>query len=271
MFAFLSDFFHSNGIDTFGAVPLSECTVRKPYLLEKAEIFTGTAVIFAVPYLSKEALQPNRNISAYAVPRDYHAYFSSLFGDLLRKLTEKFPNERFAAFSDHSPIDEIEAAAKAGLGVIGKNHLLLTEKYSSYVFLGELITSAKLPTEIFPVRSCESCGACERSCPAKKIGTCLSALTQKKGSLTEAEENDIRSYGSLWGCDLCQAVCPHTKKAIEKGTVFSPIGYFQKDLIPHLTVEILDGMDEESFSSRAFAWRGRETIRRNLILNERKK
>ena len=268
MLPFLTNFFQKKKIFLFSAIKLSDCEIRKPYLLERENISSGTVIMLAVPYYTRAAASPDRNLSAYAVPRDYHGFFQSLFAELLPILHEKWPEESFAGFADHSPIAELQAAAHSGLGVIGKNSLLLTEPYSSYVFLGELITTAELPTVFHPIASCEDCGACRRACPMEKIGTCLSALTQQKGELTDREKGILKKYGSVWGCDLCQEVCPYTKRALKNGTIFSPIPYFQEQTIAHLTADRLDRMDGKEFESRAYAWRGRDTIRRNLEIME---
>ena len=270
MFAFLSEILQKNHIDCFAALPLSACRVTKPYLLERAGITSGSAVILAVPYFTPACASPERNLSAYAVGYNYHAFFDALFEELLPLLKERYPEHRFAGFADHSPIAEIEAASRAGLGVIGKNGLLLTERYSSYVFLGELLTDAPLPYTLVEPRFCESCGLCQKICPMEKIGTCLSALTQKKGELDEAEIVALRRYGSCWGCDLCQEVCPHTVRAIQSGSIYTPIPYFHENNMPKLTLDILDAMEEDEFQKRAYSWRKRETIRRNLLLLQEK-
>lgn len=270
MFAFLSEILQKNHIDCFAALPLSACRVTKPYLLERAGITSGSAVILAVPYFTPACASPERNLSAYAVGYNYHAFFDALFEELLPLLKERYPEHRFAGFADHSPIAEIEAASRAGLGVIGKNGLLLTERYSSYVFLGELLTDAPLPYTLVEPRFCESCGLCQKICPMEKIGTCLSALTQKKGELDEAEIAALRRYGSCWGCDLCQEVCPHTVRAIQSGSIYTPIPYFHENNIPRLSLAILDAMEEDEFQKRAYSWRKRETIRRNLLLLQEK-
>ena len=270
MFAILSNFFKKKGIKYFSPLALSDCRIVRPYLLEREKIGDGTAVLFAVPYLSRDGIAPERSLSAYAVPRDYHLYFEELFGELLPRLRAAFPQYRFAGFSDHSPIDEVEAAARAGLGVIGKNHLLITPDYASFVFLGEIVTDAVLETTPHEIHLCENCGACMRVCPADACGGCLSALTQKKGDLTDGEEVAIVSHRTVWGCDLCQTVCPHTKRALDAESIFSPIPFFSEQTLPHLTLERLDAMSDEEFSQRAYAWRGRKTIRRNLILMREK-
>jgi epoxyqueuosine reductase len=269
MFEFLSNFFQKNNIELFDATPLSSCRVIKPYLLEREGFTDGTVIIFAVPYLTQEALAPNRNVSSYAVSKDYHLFFAELFNTLLPLLKATYPNHRFSGFADHSPIDEVHAAASAGLGVIGRNGLLITEKYSSYVFLGEIITDARL--EVFPkkVCCCERCGKCDTICPSKISGNeCLSSLTQKKGILKGAEEEYILKFQSAWGCDLCQEVCPHTAQALLRGSIFTPIAFFYNCVIPHLSSQMIASMSERAFSERAYAWRKKETLLRNLRLLE---
>lgn len=262
-FDFLQKYFAECRIDCFSAISLKDCKIQKPYLLERAGITDGTVVMMAIPYFTHGA-DGKHNLSAYAIPKNYHLFFEHLFDSLIPLLKKEFPQYQFAGFSDHSPIWETGAAVSAGLGVLGKNGLLLTEKYSSFVFLGELITDAILPVNAREIVTCENCGACKQACPMEKIGSCLSALTQKKGTLSDEEKKSIKEYGSVWGCDICQTVCPHTQNALKNGTIFSPIPFFSENNIPILTEEILDGMDEEIFLTRAYSWRGKEPIARNL-------
>ncbi len=268
MFSFFTEILQKNHIDCFAPIPLSECKVVRPYLLERCGISNGTVIMLAVPYFTEACLDPSRNLSAYAVSRDYHLFFKELWNNILPQLHEHFPSHRFEGFADHSPIAECDAAARAGLGVIGKNHLLLTERYSSYIFLGEIITDAEFPCKTQQISECEGCGACMRACPAERYGGCFSSITQKKGELTDTESKMILEQRIAWGCDLCQETCPHTKRAIEKRTIFSPIPFFSEKPISRLTGERLSAMSDEEFSSRAFSWRGRETLMRNLKILE---
>ena len=260
--------------DIFLSAPLSlsDCTVTRAYLLEREGIpKSGSAVIFAIPYHSPECESYKRNISRYAVGQDYHLFARQLSCELLPILQKEFPENRFALFADHSPIDEREAAAKGGLGMIGKHGLLITEPYSSYVFLAELITDYPLPSNLKKentVRYCEGCGACLAVCPYAKgeTDTCLSSLTQKKGDLTEEEKDTIQKYRTAWGCDLCQEACPHTRSALRKGSIDSPITFFRKHLLPTPTYNGVMAMTDQQFSTRAYAWRGRSVILRNLAV-----
>lgn len=268
MFEILLNILKKYHIDCVSALPLDACRVKKPYLLERCGIAEGSVVMLAVPYYTPACDTSERNLSAYAVARDYHLFFKDLFDELIPPLQEKFPKHKFVGFADHSPIDEIHAAASAGLGVIGKNGLLITPKYSSYVFLGALFTDMVLPSVTHEVQSCEGCGVCLKKCPSRD-GVCLSSLTQKKGDLTKQEESLIRESQCVWGCDVCQEVCPHTERAKKSGSIFSPISFFSEATLPRLSSEALNDMSDEDFRARAYSWRGRETIERNLKLFEK--
>jgi epoxyqueuosine reductase len=271
------------------AIPLSFCKPAKGYLLERAGIPpTGTAILFPIPYvLGADAGDPRRNLSLYAVPRDYHGYVQELSKFMLPALSASFPAHRFALFADHSPICEVDAAARAGLGVVGLNGLLITPAYGSFVFIGEVVTDAPyeevagVPCPDFPALPplCEGCGACLRACPAGCAGTdgrdgqathggCLSALTQKKGALTEKEAETIRRGRLVWGCDACQLACPHNRLVLI-GNADTPIPYFREERLTRVDTALLDGMTDEAFASRAYAWRGRAVIRRNAALFEK--
>ncbi len=254
------------GISICSALPLSSCVVTRRYLLQRAGITDGTVIIFAVPYYSEP--QGASNISAYARPRDYHLYMHRLGERLLTELRRHYPEFRFASFSDHSPIDERRAAVAAGLGVIGDSGLLITKAHSSYVFLGEIITSAHLKCSSLPIQGCEGCGACVAACPTGGNG-CLSEITQKKGALTLSEQQLISRCGSAWGCDICAEVCPHTAAAKARGTLCSSIPFFCSGVLSHITKQDIYNMTDIDFSERAYSWRGRETILRNLELTEK--
>jgi epoxyqueuosine reductase len=258
------------------AIPLSVCKTAKSYLLGRAGIpETGTAILFAVPYaMAEDVSSPCRNLSLYAVPRDYHGYMAELSETVLPSLKALYPDRRFALFADHSPIAEVDAAARAGLGVLGLNGLLLTPDFGSLVFLGELVTDADYeavtgePAPDFPQEPplCEGCGACLKACPMgcgpHERENCLSALTQKKGALTPAEAQAIRKGGLVWGCDTCQLSCPHNT-AVLVSKRDTPIPYFREDRILRIDPTVLAEMNDEAFAARAYSWRGRSVIERN--------
>lgn len=259
------------------AIPLSVCKPAKSYLLERAGIpSSGTAILFAVPYvMTADAGDPTRNLSLYAVPRDYHGYMKELEAVVVPSLRREYPDFAFALFADHSPILEVDAAARAGLGILGMNGLLLTPAYGSFVFIGELMTDADYTAvtgeavPAFPAEPplCEGCGLCIKACPAgcregDRSG-CLSALTQKKGELTPEEIAAIVKGGLVWGCDACQLACPRNRAVIAAGKD-TPVPYFREDRLIRVDAEALTAMDDTAFCERAYSWRGRGVISRNI-------
>ncbi len=268
-------FLHSK-IDLFAALPIEAVPIRLPRLLRDAP--WGKTVIFAaIPYAAPDA--PDANLARFARVRDYHAFAAAL----TKELCMCIPETRACGFADHSPFDEVEGACLASLGVRGDNGLLITEKYSSYVFLYTLVTECTLaqliaegiPTGEEKKRECLHCGACRRACPGGCIGagrdTCLSHLNQKKGVLTEAETSLLLRGAYAWGCDACQEACPYTKMARERGTLLSEIPYFREEILTRVTADDIAAMSAETYKSYAFGWRPKEVLLRNLTLREGKK
>ena len=257
------------GVEFAGVVPFSACNVFAEDIITRrgADISAlKTAILFLVPYFDADAEEGN--ISVYARAHDYHLFFEKLYEEAVPKL-EKAYGGSFWGFADKSAIGEVHAASLAGLGMIGDSGLIINEKYGSYVFIGEMLTD--VPPSAFGMDEgaelapsfCDHCGACKRACPMSEGLGCLSMVTQKKGELTAEERDFIKRYGSAWGCDICAAVCPYTKKAVGSGNT-TPIEFFKKDRIVRLTSEEIEKMDKATFRSRAFAWRGKKTILRNL-------
>lgn len=258
----LEKFFAEESITEAGCLSAEHWKITYPSLLERSVPNAVSAVFFLIPYYTGDSAE--RNISLYAVPRDYHLYVKALREKLLPLLCSAYPGHRFALFTDHSPFDERDAAARAGLGMIGENGLLIHKKYGSYVFIAEVVSDMPLGEDSSrKIACCPGCGACRRVCPGKE--NCLSAITQKKGILTQTEAELIREKGTAWGCDLCQTVCPFNKGAAE-----TPIAFFREERIWRLSAGTVNAMDQETFASRAYSWRKRETILRNLGILEEK-
>lgn len=255
--------FKQNGIENIGIIPFSKCRIiNEPLLKRKGAENSKSALMYTVPYYSGE--YESRNISRYAVPKDYHLFSKELLCNICAALSDRYSGYFFRGFSDHSPIDEVMAAAEAGLGVVGENRLLITEKYGSYVFIGEILTDF-VPEEYNTSGKafCVKCGKCERACPSKDV--CLSKITQTKGERSEREKSLMISCNTAWGCDICQEVCP-----MNRGVSMTDIEFFKKDLTPVLSSDMIDNMSDDEFSERAYAWKGKNTIKNNLLLLENK-
>ncbi len=269
----LRDFFAEENIEVFGVIPFSACHLRRADIISRRGVApeeVQSAVMFLIPYYVNDGAG---NVSLYARAEDYHAYSDALFARLLPKLEAKFGG-RFLGFADKSPIEENIAAAKAGLGKIGDHYMLIHETYGTFVFLAEILST--LPPEmlgfdghVHDVETCSHCGACKKACPmVKENRDCLSAVTQKKGVLSEEEQCYIKTYGFAWGCDLCQLACP-SNQAVLKNGIETPIDFFHQNRIQNLTADVLDAMSDEEFKRRAFSWRGKALLYRNLEILSR--
>lgn len=236
-------------------------TEARDYLLPGAKLPQGSTVILAaVPYFCGNT---DGEISKYARGRDYHRVLRALFADAVVVCGAK--EACLASYADVSPFREVALAAAAGLGEIGENGLLLTKRYGSYVFLGEIcgdfsgeVTSLREPPR------CICCGACRRACPTQGHG-CLSEITQRRGELTAEEEDLMRRCQTAWGCDICQDVCP-ANQTVEK----TKLPAFCEELVYRFCADELSVLSnraiERKYADRAFIWRGGSVIKRNAAI-----
>ena len=214
----------------------------------------ASIICFAFPYKVED--DRPENISRYAAVPDYHEVCGRILEKITAALKAAYPENEFSPFIDNSPIPEVAAAAAAGLGVIGKNGLLITERYGSFVFLGEIVTDLPLPTTDKTAR-CEDCGLCIKACPVGLCkNDCLSALTQQKKLSDPKDEQRIKKHGVVWGCDICQEICPMNEGAEKTDLPEFTAGYRRRYTLG------------EDISGRAFAWRGEGVIARNAELLE---
>lgn len=236
-------------------------TDKRPLLSCRAaaRLPCGARSVIAVLFPYAVASDALRNLSRYACVPDYHIAAGEVLRSFAAALEQSFAGERFEPFMDNSPLPEVACATAAGLGVRGDHGLLISDRFGSYVFIGCVVTTLPLPAEE-QVRECLHCGACAKACvggclPDSRRDTCVSALSQKKGELTEDEQMLIRKSGLRWGCDACQECCP-----LNRDKVIAPHPCFTW-YEPWLSEASLDDLD-----GKAYGWRGKAVLRRNLAL-----
>lgn len=233
-----------------------------PFLIMKS---AKTIITYVVSYKSDRL----GNISSYAFGKDYHMVLK----EIAKAGIEILNDAGFSgvSFADTGDLPERYLAYLAGLGVIGKNHSLIHPKWGSFVFIGYIITDCKIDPDTPLDGTCKNCGKCLEACPTGSLESgdfskCLSFITQKKGELEGGEEDLIRKNGSIWGCDICQRVCPHNSHA---QNAENPD--FCHDLITDLKIpeDISNREFKAQFGDRAFSWRGKNIIIRNQrIMNK---
>lgn len=218
-------------------------------------------IVTLFPYYLGEDAYEGSNISRYAAVPDYNDFMKDRLSEACQKLRTIYPNDSFEPFCGNSPLPEVYAAQKAGLGSKGKNGLLLTERYGSWVFIGEIITSLPLEVSDCELNLCNGCDKCIKACPTgalKEDGfdadICLSAVSQQKAPLTAEQEDLIRKSGCAWGCDVCQKACPKN------------IGAEKTEIDLFLSGAKVFAEHDECLDGRAYGWRGKKVIERNLTI-----
>ena len=160
-------------------------------------------------------------IARYAYGSDYHKQIKKRLHKICDTLAME-TGEDFRACVDTAPLLEREIAANAGIGSIGKNTLLLEKGVGSWFFLGAIVTTAKIETtEHPPIDPCGTCTQCIDACPTKAITPwsvdatkCISYLTIEHRSLIDPQF--FEPIGQwIFGCDICQEVCPHNQETVK--------------------------------------------------------
>jgi epoxyqueuosine reductase len=178
----------------------------------------------AHPY-STETQDPDRGwISRYAWSKeDYHdAVLRRLrvVEDSLRRMTEETPAVRALCYVDTGPVVERVYAKYAGVGWIGKNTCILNQQMGSWLFLGVIVTSLELTPDVPAPDRCGTCTRCIDACPTDALiapyqldsNRCISYLTiEKRGEIPEEIREGMGRH--VFGCDICQDVCPWNRKA----------------------------------------------------------
>lgn len=260
MFNTVKSILQAEGITRVGTIPITECEIINERILPKE---AKSAIIFVIPYRSEKTPSTD-GFSEYARIYDYHKFSAELYERTISRMQEE-TNRFFQGFCDHSPINEKLAAAKCGLGVIGKNSLFFDYRYGSFVFLGSLLTDIDVRNEIYEIKHCENCGLCALACPNNAIldfgidrYKCLSAISQKKQK-APFEVKLLEKYNIVWGCDICQNVCP-----INQTAEISPIPYFKNTRIPHIDKDFILNLTDEEFIKFAFSYKGRKIVLNNI-------
>lgn len=210
-------------------------------------------VCVALNYYPKEKQSYDiPQIAYYAYGKDYHIIMKEKLQLLFDKIKMLVPTLEGRIFCDSAPVMERYWAAKAGLGFIGKNSLLILPKKGSYFFLGELILNVEADYDTPITVSCGNCTRCMEACPTKAISPskvinsnkCISYQTiENKG---EIDQDIIPNLNNrFYGCDICQQVCPWNKYA-KPCTVdwFTP-----SEKLLGLSIERLDNLSVEEYQA----------------------
>lgn len=215
----------------------------------------------------KEAAKPCDNIirgavSVGAIGLDYHKQIMTVLKDICDKALCGYDNMPFV---DTGPLVDRYVAYKCGLGFYGRHGNIINEEKGSMFFIGYIITSAEIKPYMTPSsKKCNDCKRCINACPGDAItengfyySRCISYLTQCKDELTE-EQKKIMGI-QLYGCDVCQKVCPYNKEyeAVSSNDAFPPIEEI---------LSLSNKQFKNRFGNTAAGWRGKKIIQRNALI-----
>ncbi|HXY40451.1 MAG TPA: tRNA epoxyqueuosine(34) reductase QueG [Vicinamibacteria bacterium] len=223
------------------------------------------------PYSTAAASDPARGwLSRYAWGDDYHEVMKAMLERLAARLQAEAGPCRTRVYVDTGPIVERAYAAAAGLGAWGKNTCLLHPEHGSWFFLGEVVTDLDLAKDAPRADMCGSCTACLEACPTGALAApyqldatrCISYLTiEVKGAVSEEMRPGLGRH--IFGCDICQDVCPWNRRRRHRGgAAFEPR---PGALAPALAE--LARLDEEGFRARFRRSPLRRAKRRGLLRN----
>jgi epoxyqueuosine reductase len=248
----------------------SEKRKNPPSILSSARSIICCAVNYYHPHPHSE--EPGiGKISRYAWGDDYHKVVLSMLKTLESSLREQFPGCETTSSVDSGPVMDKAWAIRAGIGWLGKHTNVITRDHGSWIFLGEIITSLDLLPDT-PIRDfCGSCTKCIDACPTRAIvdpyvvdsSKCLSYLTIEHRGEIDPGFGD-RFNGWIFGCDICQDVCPWN----EKFSLPSEVAAFrvrEETLAPPLSEWM--NMTQEEFSVRFSHSAIRRTKREGLLRN----
>ncbi|MGL4346373.1 MAG: tRNA epoxyqueuosine(34) reductase QueG [Cellulosilyticaceae bacterium] len=291
----LQQFCQSIGLDTIGFIPcrefdelttfynmrkekglqneFEEQSVQKRISPRHYMPEAKTIISIAFPYNRGEDLEDN-GFSVYTKRSDYHRVVKKYLDQICEYIEQR--GGKAVGFVDSNTLPERYIAYLAGIGFIGRNNMLITKTYGSYVFLGEVITDLEIACdekrcfdEIAHYAECGACQRCITACPTKSINKsrinpnrCVSYMTQKK----ELSDQEMRLLnGNIFGCDTCQLGCPYNEAA-------KPSSLPEFDALPDMDEEahVYAGMNNQYFKDKisvtSCGWRGKNVIKRNAIM-----
>lgn len=260
-----------NGYYTGMEEPVIEHRIDPRFIMNDAK----SIIVCAFPYHVE--VNADSNLSKYCYGKDYHIVVKEKLNSIGEYLNENIESFNYKVFTDNGPLVDRYLAYLSGIGYFGINNNIITDDYGSYIFIGYIVCNYKFEYDKPLNKTCIKCGACIKACPGNAIlgnfemnpRRCISYITQKKEDLTEEEKINMQKNKKVFGCDVCQIVCPHNKDINE-----TDIEDFRLDLMLNIEPYEINSISNKEFKrkykEKAFSWRGKNIIKRNLDIIEGK-
>lgn len=235
-----------------------------------------TIISIAVAYPHKLPISPQKTafklgkITPNSWGNDYHHVLQEKMQQLAEGIETLTQDFEYKGMVDTGALVDTAVARRAGIGFIGKNGLVISKEFGSYMYLGELITNLEIEPDQPVDYDCGDCRRCLDACPTSCLigdGTmnakrCLSFQTQDKGMMDLEFRKKIKTV--IYGCDICQICCPYNKGISNPLASAIDPDLAMPELIPFL--ELSNKSFKEKFGHIAAAWRGKNILQRNAII-----
>jgi epoxyqueuosine reductase len=239
-------------------------------LLPGARSIICIAVAYATP--ARPRARGRGRVSNYAWSRDYHRRLRELLAAVAARIDTCAGAPVTAIACDTAPLAERAFAARAGLGWIGKHTNLIAPGLGSFVFLGEIVTTLALEPDPPLRKTCGSCSRCIAACPTGALRgdytidatRCISDLTQRTGPIPRELRSALGEW--VWGCDLCQDVCPPTRRGRPGAAAFAPFDTESAAPDLHALLQLRSAEFRRRYARTAMGWRGAAVLRRNAAI-----
>jgi epoxyqueuosine reductase len=256
---------------------------RANFASDPANLLPGVRSIISlgISYLQdppqlEETPNPRGRVARYAWGKDYHDVLKAKMQTLFEKIKGVTGSEEARLLVDTARIVDRAVAQRAGLGFFGKNTNLINRRFGSYFFLAEILTDLELEYDPPAWGTCGRCTRCIDACPTQAItepwtvynDRCISFLTiELKGSVPEELRPGMGEW--IFGCDICQEVCPYNKKAVPGNHAeFAPADPEDSapDLLAWLRLTEQDETFRQKFRGTPLLRPKRTGLRRNIAI-----
>jgi len=263
-------------VDVFGFVSISEYLKQRSFYGKKDSFSRipdfdkyRTIIVLGLSYPSKTVGYKGKGygvLSRYSYNTDYHLVLKDVYKDIKKEFDKLNIMSHFSV--DVSDIFEKQAATLANIGYIGKNQLLINEKFGSYLNLGTILVDIDLSKNISILDDCGDCTLCIDACPSSALDNgfdrslCISDISQEKNILNNTEISYFKTM--IYGCDICQKVCPKNKGIdFHLHPEAEPTGIENIDLVKLLNFS--NKQFKEVYGNNACSWTGPLVLKRNAL------
>lgn len=243
-----------------------EKRINPKLTMESCKSIIVIALSYNVDHKAKVKEKFSGRLSKSSWGLDYHIVLKDKMEELVKEALKEMDFE-YRIYVDTGPLVDRELAKKAGIGYYGKNCSIMNDELGSFIFLGYILTDLEIESDEPIIGGCGDCNKCIKSCPTNALygpyrlnpNRCISYLTQTKDSINE--ELKRKMGRSIYGCDICQMVCPKNRDAKKSDhEEFMPS-------VTHIKLDEIFNISNRQFKRKyghmAFSWRGKGIIKRN--------